>query len=64
MKLSEFHNDKLFTIDTIDENRLAKEILKYQEISEYIEYYNNKRIKGKLKEMDHVNYKAHFLQVA
>ena len=35
-----------------------------QELIEYIEYYNNKRIKGKLKGMSPVNYRIHSLLVA
>ena len=35
-----------------------------QELIDYIDYYNNKRIKGKLKGMSPVNYRTHFLQVA
>ena len=34
------------------------------DIIEYIEYYNNKRIKGKLKGMSPVNYRIHSLSVA
>ena len=34
------------------------------DIREYIEYYNNKRIKGKLKGMSPVNYRIHSLSVA
>lgn len=35
-----------------------------KELIEYIEYYNNKRIKGKLKGMSPVNYRIHSLLVA
>lgn len=35
-----------------------------QELIEYIDYYNNKRIKGKLKGMSPVNYRIHSLLVA
>ena len=35
-----------------------------KDIVQYIDYYNNKRIKGKLKGMSPVNYRTHFLQVA
>ncbi len=35
-----------------------------KELIEYIEYYNNKRIKGKLKGMSPVNYRIHSLSVA
>lgn len=35
-----------------------------QELNDYIDYYNNKRIKGKLKGMSPVNYRTHFLRVA
>lgn len=35
-----------------------------KELIEYIDYYNNKRIKGKLKGMSPVNYRIHSLSVA
>ncbi len=35
-----------------------------QQLEEYIDYYNNKRIKGKLKGMSPVQYRTHFHQVA
>ena len=35
-----------------------------KELVEYIDYYNNKRIKGKLKGMSPVNYRIHSLSVA
>ena len=35
-----------------------------QELIEYIEYYNNRRIKSKLKGMSPVNYRIHSLKVA
>lgn len=35
-----------------------------KDIIEYIDYYNNKRIKGKLKGMSPVNYRIHSLSVA
>jgi len=35
-----------------------------KELIEYIDYYNNKRIKGKLKGMSPVNYRIHSLKVA
>ena len=35
-----------------------------KELIEYIDYYNNKRIKGKLKGMSSVNYRIHSLSVA
>lgn len=35
-----------------------------KELIEYIDYYNNKRIKGKLKGMSPVNYRTHFLKIA
>lgn len=35
-----------------------------KELMDYIDYYNNKRIKGKLKGMSPVNYSIHSLQVA
>ena len=35
-----------------------------KDIIEYIDYYNNKRIKGKLKGMSPVNYRIHSLKVA
>ena len=35
-----------------------------KELIEYIDYYNNKRIKGKLKGMSPVNYRIHSLRVA
>ena len=34
------------------------------DIIEYIDYYNNKRIKGKLKGMSPVQYRTHSLEVA
>ncbi len=39
-------------------NELEKDIVKY------IEYYNNKRIKSKLKGMSPVNYRTHSLNIA
>ena len=35
-----------------------------KELIDYIDYYNNKRIKGKLKGMSPVNYRIHSLKVA
>lgn len=35
-----------------------------QELSKYIDYYNNKRIKAKLKGMSPVQYRTHAQQVA
>lgn len=35
-----------------------------KELIEYIDYYNNKRIKGKLKGMSPVNYRIHSLKIA
>ena len=35
-----------------------------KELIEYIDYYNNKRIKGKLKGMSPVNYRIHSLKLA
>jgi len=35
-----------------------------KEIQNYIDYYNNKRIKGKLKGMSPVQYRTHSLKVA
>ena len=35
-----------------------------KELIEYIDYYNNKRIKGKLKGMSPVNYRIHSQRVA
>lgn len=35
-----------------------------RELIEYIDYYNNKRIKGKLKGMSPVNYRIHSLKIA
>lgn len=35
-----------------------------QELIDHIDYYNNRRIKVKLKGMSPVNYRTHFLQVA
>ena len=35
-----------------------------KELIEYIDYYNNKRINGKLKGMSPVNYRIHSLKVA
>ena len=35
-----------------------------KDIIEYIDYYNNRRIKGKLKGMSPVNYRIHSLSVA
>ena len=34
------------------------------DIIEYIDYYNNKRIKSKLKGMSPIQYKTHSLEVA
>ncbi len=42
--------------------RIMKELEK--DIIEYIEYYNNRRIKSKLKGMTPVQYRIHSLQVA
>ena len=35
-----------------------------KELADYIDYYNNKRIKGKLKGISPVNYRIHSLNVA
>ncbi|MEC3404687.1 IS3 family transposase, partial [Bacillus thuringiensis] len=35
-----------------------------QELAKYIEYYNHKRIKAKLKGMSPVQYRAHTLEAA
>ena len=35
-----------------------------QELAQYMDYYNNKRIKAKLKGMSPVQYRAHAQQVA
>ena len=35
-----------------------------KELIEYIDYYNNKRIKYKLKGMSPVNYRTHFAKIA
>jgi transposase InsO family protein len=35
-----------------------------RELVEYIDYYNNKRIKAKLKGMSPVEYRAHALETA
>ena len=35
-----------------------------KDIIEYIDYYNNKRINGKLKGMSPVNYRIHSLSIA
>ncbi|RUT46612.1 hypothetical protein EJP82_10150, partial [Paenibacillus anaericanus] len=35
-----------------------------QELSKYIHYYNNKRIKAKLKGMSPVQYRTHAQQIA
>ena len=51
-----------FKLSYLQEFELIEQFKK--ELIFYIDYYNNKRIKGKLKGMNLVNYKIHSLNVA
>ena len=41
-----------------------KEYKTIEELEKYIEYYNNRRIKSKLKGMSPIQYRTHSLEVA
>ena len=60
-----FSEDGIYVRNIKNDKYTEKLVLKFKEKQPpYIEYYNNKRIKGKLKGMSPVNYRIHSLSVA